>query len=179
MKYAMTWTNRLGGSGKDNEDAARRALELFSKWQPAAGTTFHQFVGRVDGEGGFAIVETDNPTELLTETLKFAPFNVFQSIQASIWTNGHRPRREASTSEARAANRATLKGSLLMGGPFLVLTTWVTKSTAIVRTFPWHPKLLPPIPNCSRSRSPTSSYSPLRPRPSSCLAVCASSTRTG
>jgi len=78
MKYAMTWTNRLGGSGKDNEDAARRALELFSKWQPAAGTTFHQFVGRVDGEGGFAIVETDNPTELLTETLKFAPFNVFQ-----------------------------------------------------------------------------------------------------
>jgi hypothetical protein len=31
----------------------------------------------VDGEGGFAIVETDNPTELLTETLKFAPFNVF------------------------------------------------------------------------------------------------------
>ncbi len=78
MKYAMTWTNRLGGSGKENEDGVRRALELFSKWQPPSGTTFHQFVGRVDGEGGFAIVETDDPTQLLTETLKFAPFNVFQ-----------------------------------------------------------------------------------------------------
>jgi len=77
MKYAMTWTSRLGGSGKDNEEAARRGLELFSKWQPPAGTTFHQFVGRLDGEGGYAIVETDNPTELLTETMKFAPFNSF------------------------------------------------------------------------------------------------------
>src|SRR6476619_8172861 len=77
MKYAMTWTSRLGASGKDNEETLRRALELFSKWQPPAGTTFHQFVGRVDGEGGYAIVETDNPTELLTETLKFAPFNSF------------------------------------------------------------------------------------------------------
>ena len=78
MKYAMTWTSRLGGSGKDNEVALHRALELFSKWQPPAGTTFHQFVGRVDGEGGYAIVETDNPAELLTETLKFVPFNAFQ-----------------------------------------------------------------------------------------------------
>jgi hypothetical protein len=78
MKYVMTWTSRLGGSGKDNEDGVRRALEVFSKWQPSEGTTFHQFVGRLDGEGGFAIVETDNPTELLTETSKFTPFNVFQ-----------------------------------------------------------------------------------------------------
>ncbi|WP_238994639.1 DUF3303 domain-containing protein [Mycolicibacterium chubuense] len=74
----MTWTSRLGGSGEDNEKAMKRALELFSKWQPPAGTTFHQFVGRLDGEGGFAIVETDNSTELLTETMKFAPFNSFQ-----------------------------------------------------------------------------------------------------
>lgn len=78
MKYAMIWENRLGGSGGDNEASIRRALELFSKWQAPASTTFHQFVGRVDGEGGFAIVETDNPTDLLTETAKFAPFNVFR-----------------------------------------------------------------------------------------------------
>ena len=78
MKYAMSWTTRLGGSGKENEEAVGRALTLFSKWQPPASATFHQFVGRLDGEGGFAIVETDNPAELLTETLKFAPFNAFQ-----------------------------------------------------------------------------------------------------
>jgi hypothetical protein len=78
MKYVMAWTSRLGGSGKENEEGVARALELFSKWQPAAGTTFHQFVGRLDSEGGYAVVETDNPTELLESTAKFAPFNVFQ-----------------------------------------------------------------------------------------------------
>ena len=78
MKYVMAWTSRLGGSGAENEAGVARALELFSKWQPAAGTTFHQFVGRLDAEGGFAVVETDNPTELLDSTAKFAPFNVFQ-----------------------------------------------------------------------------------------------------
>jgi len=78
VKYVMTWTSRLGGSGKENEAGARRALELFSKWQQPAGTTFHQFVGRLDGEGGFAVVETENPAELLDATAKFVPFNVFQ-----------------------------------------------------------------------------------------------------
>lgn len=78
MKYAMAWTSRLTGSGKDNEEALRRALQLFSKWQPPAGTTFHQFVGRVDAGGGYAIVETDDPAELLNGTTKFAPFNEFQ-----------------------------------------------------------------------------------------------------
>jgi Domain of unknown function (DUF3303) len=46
--------------------------------QPPAGTTFHQFVGRLDAEGAFAVVETDNPAELLDGTGKFAPFNAFQ-----------------------------------------------------------------------------------------------------
>ena len=36
------------------EEGVQRALQVFSKWQPPAGSTFHQFVGRVDGEGGFA-----------------------------------------------------------------------------------------------------------------------------
>jgi hypothetical protein len=63
------------GSGEASND---RALQLFSKWQPPAGSTFHQFVGRLDGDGEFAVVETENPAELLDSTGKFAPFNVFQ-----------------------------------------------------------------------------------------------------
>jgi uncharacterized protein DUF3303 len=78
MKYVMTWTPRLSGSAEDNEAAARRGLELFSKWQQPAGATFHQFVARVDGTGGFAVVETDNPADLLDGTGKFAPLNEFQ-----------------------------------------------------------------------------------------------------
>jgi hypothetical protein len=78
MKYVMTWTTRFSGSAAENEAAARRGLEMFSKWQQPAGTTFHQFVGRVDGSGGFAVVETDNPADLLDGTGKFATLNEFQ-----------------------------------------------------------------------------------------------------
>ena len=78
MKYVMAWTSRINSSGMENEKAVQRALQLFSKWQPPQGMKIHQFVGRIDSEGGFAVVETDHPTELLNSTNKFAPYNVFQ-----------------------------------------------------------------------------------------------------
>jgi hypothetical protein len=78
MKYVMTWTPRLNGSAEENDAAARRGLELFSKWQPPAGSTFHQFVARLDGGGGFAVVETDNPADLLDGTSKFGTLNEFE-----------------------------------------------------------------------------------------------------
>jgi hypothetical protein len=78
MKYVLAWTNRLTGSAKDNEASVRRGLELFSKWQPPASSTFHQFVGRLDGNGGFAVVETDNPADLLDGAAKFGTNNEFQ-----------------------------------------------------------------------------------------------------
>jgi hypothetical protein len=34
MKYVVTWTTQLNGSGKENEAAVWRGLELFSEWQP-------------------------------------------------------------------------------------------------------------------------------------------------
>jgi hypothetical protein len=78
MKYVMTWTPRFNGSAQENEAAVRRGLDLFSKWQQPTGATFHQMVGRVDGGGGFAVVETDNPADLLDGTGKFAALNEFQ-----------------------------------------------------------------------------------------------------
>jgi Domain of unknown function (DUF3303) len=71
MKYVVAWTNRDSGS---TEAGAKRSLSIFSKWSPSAGATFHQFVGRVDGEGGFAVVETDNPTDILRDVSLFAPW---------------------------------------------------------------------------------------------------------
>ena len=79
MKYVLSWTNRLGGSSRENEEGAKRALELFAKWQPPAGVTFHQFVGRLDGEGAFAVVETGDPTDILDASAKFAPLKVFNA----------------------------------------------------------------------------------------------------
>ena len=78
MKYVMAFTNRLGGTGKENEEAVRRALGVYTKWQPPSGTTIHQFLGRVDAEGGFAVVETDNAADLLETASKFVPFINYQ-----------------------------------------------------------------------------------------------------
>jgi hypothetical protein len=35
--------------------------------------TFLHFVGRLDGEGAFAVVETDDPADILDASAKFAP----------------------------------------------------------------------------------------------------------
>jgi Protein of unknown function (DUF3303) len=89
MKYVMAWTPRLNGSAEENEAAARRGLELFSKWTPPSSTTFHQFVGRLDGAGGFAVVETDSPADLLDGVSKFIPLNEFQIhpvVDIADWT---------------------------------------------------------------------------------------------
>jgi hypothetical protein len=72
MKYVVAWTYRLNGSAAENEESLRRGLAVFSKWTQPQGTTYHQFVGRMDGVGGFAVVETDNPAELADVTSKFA-----------------------------------------------------------------------------------------------------------
>jgi hypothetical protein len=76
MKYVVSWTPRQG-LGADNEAAARRSLEVFSKWSPSAGATFHQFLARLDDEGGFSVVETDDPRLVLGDTTKFAPWFEF------------------------------------------------------------------------------------------------------
>jgi hypothetical protein len=72
MKYLVSWTYRLNGSAVENEESLRRGLAVFAKWTPPASTTYHQFVGRSDGMGGFAVVETDNPSDLTDVTSKFA-----------------------------------------------------------------------------------------------------------
>lgn len=80
MKYVMVWTTRLNGSEKENEEAARRGAEMFSKWQAPDSITFHQFLGRIDGGGGFAVVESENISDMLEGAAKFAPLNEFQLI---------------------------------------------------------------------------------------------------
>ena len=59
MKYVVAWVPRSSGAAP--EELQARALQVFSKWSPADGTNFVQFFGWVDGPGGFAVVETDDP----------------------------------------------------------------------------------------------------------------------
>ena len=74
MKYVTVWKPRFGGSAAENEAGVARVLELYSKWTPSSDVTYHQFVLRVDGEGGFAVTEGDNPAAAARDIAKFAPF---------------------------------------------------------------------------------------------------------
>jgi hypothetical protein len=78
MKYVVTWTFRSFGSVTQQEASASRLLKVYSEWTPPASVTFHQFVGRIDGSGGYQVVETDSPADLAETTAKFAPFADFR-----------------------------------------------------------------------------------------------------
>jgi uncharacterized protein DUF3303 len=80
MKFVVTWKVRSGGSAADNEAAAARTLEVFGKWSPPSDETFHQFLGRLDGTGGFAVIETDNPDSLAEAPAKFGTYLDFEII---------------------------------------------------------------------------------------------------
>jgi Domain of unknown function (DUF3303) len=71
MKYVVAWEPRAIAS----EELQARSLQVFSKWAPAEGTNFLQFVGRVDGGGGgFAVVETDDVTLIARDMAIFSVF---------------------------------------------------------------------------------------------------------
>ena len=70
MKYVVSWETRANASEEDQA----RSLQVFGKWSPAEGTNFVQFLGRVDGRGGFAVVETDDVTLIARDMAVFGAF---------------------------------------------------------------------------------------------------------
>jgi hypothetical protein len=88
MKYLVEWTARDGGSAADNETAVKRSLEVFGKWAPPSDATFHQFLYRIDGTGGCAVVETDNPASVAEGPAKFGPYFDFEVIPVMDITEG-------------------------------------------------------------------------------------------
>jgi hypothetical protein len=75
MKYVVSWTTRSTGSARDNEEAVKRSLAVFAKWSPS--TTIHQFLSRVDANGGFAVGETDDLAQLARDFAIFSPYLEF------------------------------------------------------------------------------------------------------
>jgi len=70
MKYVVSWEARPSVTEED----ARRSLTVFSKWSPSHPEHFHAFLARIDGRGGFAVVETDDPSLVLRDTALFSAF---------------------------------------------------------------------------------------------------------
>ena len=74
MKYVVSWMVRPNAT----EQTGARSLQVFSKWSPHEGATFKEFLSRVDGRGGYAIVETEDPSLILRDTALFSAFFDFE-----------------------------------------------------------------------------------------------------
>lgn len=79
-KYVMTWKPHTSGSAADNEASVKRSLSVFSSWSPSAELEFHEFLTRADGQGGFAVVSTDDIATAMREIAKFTAYNEFELV---------------------------------------------------------------------------------------------------
>jgi hypothetical protein len=80
MKYVITWEARPNVT----EESTKRGLAAFSKWSPSHPEHFLAFLGRIDGNGGFAVVETEDPAEVARDTGPFTTwfeFHVYPCLE--------------------------------------------------------------------------------------------------
>lgn len=78
MKFVVTWTTRAGGSASERRKAAADTLKLLASWQPSQAADVSEWVNRVDGNGGFAVVETDDAGEMLKDLGVWTSFFDYQ-----------------------------------------------------------------------------------------------------
>ena len=79
MKYVVTWWERPGGSAADYEQAQKRVLDIFSKWEMPESLEFQQFLVRLGEFGGYAVVETEDQAALHRLTTQLSQFSSFAS----------------------------------------------------------------------------------------------------
>ena len=79
-KYLLTWKTRAAGTAQQNHDDGKSILETFAKWQIPADQKWSEFLARIDGEGGAAVIETDNQAGLMDGTSKFTTWLEFDLI---------------------------------------------------------------------------------------------------
>ena len=61
MKYMITWSERSQGSAIEYENAQRRILDVFRKWEAPANFKIEQFLVRVGDWGGYMLADCDDP----------------------------------------------------------------------------------------------------------------------
>ena len=74
MKYVLSWVSKPNSGDAE----AREGLGVFSRWAPSPNATFKEFLGRVDGQGGYAVVETDDPATIARDTAIFGVYFDFE-----------------------------------------------------------------------------------------------------
>jgi Domain of unknown function (DUF3303) len=76
MKFVLTFTVPNGGSAKEREDAEKRAMQLLAKFEPSVDISV--WVDRIDGRGGFAVFESDDPVAMTKDIAIWAPLLDFE-----------------------------------------------------------------------------------------------------
>ena len=73
MKYMLEYTVRSAGTHDQNFASFEALLTAFGKWKPE-GMTIHAFVANLVN-GGYVLLETDDPKAVATLTAKFNFWN--------------------------------------------------------------------------------------------------------
>ncbi len=74
MKFVLTWTGRAGASAADSVVSGESAQKLLANWKMSEAATMHQWLTRCDGNGGFAVVETDDAAALYKDIAVWSPW---------------------------------------------------------------------------------------------------------
>jgi hypothetical protein len=76
MKYMIEYAVRTAGLSHDQNFAKQDALlRAFGKWQPEPGLTVEAFVGHLNGDSGYVLVQADDPKVVSSFVSKFVYWN--------------------------------------------------------------------------------------------------------
>jgi len=78
MKFVLAYTWRDGGSAAEREQTMKRSMQLLGKFSPSDPTQIKEWVDRVDGEGGFALLESDDPISMMRDIAIWIPMLRFE-----------------------------------------------------------------------------------------------------
>jgi Protein of unknown function (DUF3303) len=76
MKFVLEYSTRDEGSVAEREQAEKRSMQLLSKFQPQVQIS--EWVNRLDGDGGFAVFESDDGAQILHDLAIWAPLLQFR-----------------------------------------------------------------------------------------------------
>ena len=76
MLFQVSWIRRDGLT----EEADRRLLSILEKLEGRDGVTVHSWVERIDGNGGFGLLEADDAQALAAGFPIFAPYLSFEVV---------------------------------------------------------------------------------------------------
>ena len=80
MKFVLSYTVRAGGSVEERVTGGEAAQKLLANWAPSDKATIQQWVQRCDGNGGFAVLETDDQAALFRDLAVWAPWLDFDVV---------------------------------------------------------------------------------------------------